>query len=126
MLAGMSASVVIKIDSVDNALIIPEDALQQTSTSAYVYTEYDEETGELGGTVEVQTGISNGSYVEIISGLSEGDTVYYEPAEESDSGFSFGNMNGMPSGDFQPGQKHSGRYTFRCHARRTIRRRYDD
>ena len=104
MLAGMSASVVIKIDSVDNALIIPEDALQQTSTSAYVYTEYDEETGELGGTVEVQTGISNGSYVEIISGLSEGDTVYYEPAEESDSGFSFGNMNGMPSGDFQPGQ----------------------
>ena len=96
MLAGMSASVDIKIEGVEDALLIPEDALQQTSTTSYVYTEYNEETDELGGMVEVTTGLSNGTEVEITSGLSEGDTVYYDTStEESESESPFGNMGGM-------------------------------
>lgn len=109
MLAGMSASASITIESVDNALIIPLDALRQTSSTAYVYTSYDESTGELGGMVEVQTGISNSSYVEIVSGLSEGDTVYYQEKRNSSfGGFSmpggfgggsgFGGSSGFPGG----------------------------
>ena len=94
MLAGMSASVVIRISGVDNAVIIPVEALHQTSSTSFVYTEYDENTGEFGGMVEVVTGISNSSNVEIISGLSEGDTVYYT---ESENSFGFGGMN-MPGG----------------------------
>ena len=105
MLAGMSASASITIESVDNALTIPLDALRQTSSTAYVYTSYDESTGELGGMVEVQTGISNSSYVEIVSGLSEGDTVYYQEKRSSGfGGFSmpggFGGGSGFGSSGF--------------------------
>ena len=104
MLAGMSASVDIVIEGVDNALLVPSDALQQTSSTSYVYTEYDEESGELGGMVEVTIGLDNGSYVEITSGLSEGDTVYYDTSSSDDSSTSdFGTMGGMNSGNMQPG-----------------------
>ena len=89
MLAGMSASVVITIEGVDNALLIPVDALHQTSSTAYVYTEYDESTGEYSGMTEVTTGLSNSSYVEITDGLSEGDTVYYTSSDDDSSSFSF-------------------------------------
>lgn len=105
MLAGMSATVDIKIEGVENALLIPDDALQQTSTTAYVYTEYDEESGELGGMVEVTTGLSNGTSVEIKGGLVEGDTVYYDASSEKEpSGFMPGSQGGgnrpaMPSGE---------------------------
>lgn len=93
MLSGMSASVVIIIQGVDDALLIPVDALYQTSSTSYVYTEYDEETGELSGMVEVVTGLSNSSYVEITSGLSEGDTVYYA-SDSDDSSFDLSDITG--------------------------------
>lgn len=92
MLAGMSATAVITIEGVENALLIPVDALHQTSSTSYVYTEYDESTGEFSGMVEVTTGLSNSSYVEITSGLSEGDTVYYS-VTETDSTMNFDGMN---------------------------------
>ncbi len=106
MLSGMSASVAIAIEGVENALIIPGDALTQTSASSYVYTSYDEETGELGGMVEVTTGMNNGDYVEITEGLSEGDTVYYFEKENNRfnfGGMKFGNdsMSGSFGGNFQ-------------------------
>ena len=100
MLSGMSADVVITIEGVENALLIPVDALHQTRATAYVYTQYDEETGEFSGMVEVTTGLQNSSYVEITSGLAEGDVVYY--TESEDTSFSFGGMSfgssGMPDG----------------------------
>ncbi|MCD8150332.1 MAG: efflux RND transporter periplasmic adaptor subunit [Clostridiales bacterium] len=104
MLSGMSASVTITIEGVDDALLIPVDALHQTSSTAYVYTEYDESTGEFSGMVEVATGLSNSSYVEITDGLSEGDTVYYTESSDDNSDFSmdFGTMD-MDSMDSQGG-----------------------
>ena len=75
MLPGMTAGVDIRIEGVDDALLIPADALHQTSSGYYVYTEYDEDSGEYGGRVEVVPGLSNSSYVEIKSGLAEGETV---------------------------------------------------
>ena len=87
MLSGMSASVVITIEGVEDALLIPIEALHQTSSTSYVYTEYDEETGEFSGMVEVTTGLSNSSYVEITSGLEEGDVVYYTASEDESSIF---------------------------------------
>jgi len=95
MLAGMTASVVIRISGVDNAVIIPVAALNQTSSSSFVYTEFDEETGEFGGAKEVVTGISNSSYVEIISGLEAGDTVWYTEEESFFGGFGGGFPGGM-------------------------------
>ena len=96
MLSGMSASVVITIEGVDDALLIPVEALHQTSSTAYVYTEYDEGTGEFGGMVEVKVGLSNSSYVEITEGLNEGDVVYYTETEESGFDFAMPGGGGMP------------------------------
>ena len=96
MLPGMTASVDVRIEGVDNALIIPVDALKQTSSGAYVYTTYDRETQEYGGRVDVVTGLSNNNYVEIKSGLSAGDTIYYtEPLNLNNLFGQFtGNRNG--------------------------------
>ena len=101
MLSGMSATAVITIEGVENALIIPVDALHQTSTTSYVYTEYDEESGEFSGMVEVTAGLSNSSYVEITDGLSEGDTVYYTTSEDDTTDFSsiMNNMGGSSTFD---------------------------
>lgn len=109
MLSGMSASASITIESVENALIIPLDALKQTSSTAYVYTSYDEESGTLGDMKEVEIGISNSSYVEITSGLSEGDVVYYqEKKSSSSSNFSFPGGGDFPGGGSFPGGSSSG------------------
>ncbi len=110
MLSGMTASVYITIEGTDNALLVPEDAVSQTSSTAYVYTSYDETTGELGDMVEVTTGLSNGSYIEITDGLSEGDTVYYFDSS-SDSSFDFSSMMGGDRGgssDFSGGMDSGG------------------
>ena len=117
MLAGMSASVIIRIQGVDGAVIIPLDALHQTSAVSYVYTGYNKETRQYEGLREVVAGISNSSYVEIISGLNEGETVYYTESET----FSFGNFgfggnrpsggNDIPSGDFGGGSMPSGGFS---------------
>ena len=108
MLQGMTAKVVIRIQGVDNAVIIPIDALHQTSSSSYVYTSYDEELKEFGGLVEVTVGITNSNYAEITSGLKEGDTVWYTKAETNPfanmgfpgggSGFPGGSSGNFPSG----------------------------
>ena len=103
MLSGMTASVSVRIEGVDDAILIPIEALHKTSDGAYVYTSYNEEFQEYGGKVDVVTGLENSTYVEIKSGLSVGDTVYYT---EQESGFGgFGNMPGgfgnMPAGNGQ-------------------------
>ena len=95
----MTADVDVTIDGVENALLLPVDAIKKTSATAYVYTSYDSETDTLGGMVEVTLGLSNGTYTEIVSGLQEGDTVYYTPKEQT---FTFGGMTFTTSGDFSP------------------------
>ena len=119
MLPGMTASVDVRIEGVDDAILIPADALHQTSSGYYVYTTYDEETESYGGKVDVIPGLSNSNYVEIKSGLKEGDTVYYTEAQDFFSGMGFGmmpnmggNSGGMPdfggSGGGRPGGMSSG------------------
>lgn len=111
MLAGMTASVVIRISGVDNAVIIPASALHQTSATAYVYTEFDEETGEFGGAREVVAGLSNSSYVEIISGLEAGETVWYTEEESPFGGFGGAfpsGMGEMPGGGMNMGEMPGG------------------
>ena len=50
--------------------------------------------------VEVETGISDGTYIQIISGLKEGDTIAYLPAAagSSDMFMMGGDMGDMPAG----------------------------
>ena len=105
MLTRMSATVSIRIEGVDNALLLPEDAVTKTRTSAYVYTSVNLTSGELEGMVEVQTGLTGGGYIEITEGLKEGDTVYYTKKKSNDfssfmGGFGGGFGGGSGSGGF--------------------------
>ena len=94
MLPGMTASVDITIEGVENALIIPVDALHQTQANYFVYTGYDPETQQYQGMVNVTVGMQSSEYVEILSGLQLGDTVCYTEQNDFLFGFGFGNMGG--------------------------------
>ncbi len=108
MMLGMSASATIYVQEARDAIVIPVSALQESGDTTFVYTELDR-NGNMSGAVEVTTGYSDGSQVQITSGLVEGETVYYLKAESTDSDdFGFGMMGGgrqgrddggMPSGD---------------------------
>ena len=107
MLSGMTASVSVRIEGVDDAILIPIEALHKTSDGAYVYTSYNEEYQEYGGKRDVVTGLENSTYVEIKSGLSVGDTVYYTEQESGFGGFGnmpggFGSMPGFDNGGQMP------------------------
>ena len=98
MLGGMTADVTINIEGTENVLIVPAEAVHRTSAIAYVFMSYDSETGEYGDMRTVETGISNDDYVEIVSGLEEGEIVFYEE-EESPFPFAFNQQygsNGRP------------------------------
>ena len=84
MLDGMNASVVVHRGS-RSALLIPSAAVHDRGSKSYVYTALDSKTGKPTSEVQVETGISDGENVEIVSGLSERQTVFYEyylPQEE--------------------------------------------
>ena len=103
MLAGMNASAVITIERKENVLTLSADALQERGNRTFVYTETGED-GMLSGEVEVETGISDGTNVEIVSGLESGQTVYYHRVaseNEGEEGFGGMMMNGMPGGGMQ-------------------------
>ena len=100
MLSGMTAEVDIRIQGVEDALIIPVDALHQTSAIHYVYTTYDPETRQYGGMTEVTVGMQNDNYAEILSGLEKGDVIWYVEAQEFWFGFPMGGS--VPSGGQRP------------------------
>lgn len=106
MLPGMTASVNIRITGVENALLIPIEALHQTRDRAYVYTTYDSETETYGGQKEVTIGIMGSNEVEILSGLSEGELVWY--TEELNIFDFFAGMSGGGMGGNTGGQRPSG------------------
>lgn len=112
MLPGMTAKASIQIRGVENAMLIPVEALQQTRDRYFVYTSYDAETEAFGGEVDVSVGIIGADQVEILSGLEPGDTVWYEEefnfmdmfsgmgamGGSGSRGGSGGSMPAMPSG----------------------------
>lgn len=97
MLFGMTASATINVEEADNAILIPVSALQEKDGKTYVYTKKDSEDN-LSGETEVETGLSDGSQVEIISGLSKGDTVYYTRTGSSGSDSKTSGQSGMMGG----------------------------
>jgi hypothetical protein len=77
MLDGMNASVVVHRGSRE-ALLVPAAAVYDRGSRSYVCTALDGKTGKPVNEVPVTTGISDGDRVEIVSGLTEGQTVFYE------------------------------------------------
>ena len=96
MKTGMNASATITVESKEDIITIPVDAIQEKGNRTFVYTGKDAD-GNLSGETDVTTGLSDGSTVEITEGLAEGDTVYYQKVSvDSNSG---SQNSGMP-GDF--------------------------
>ncbi len=77
MLPGMSASASISLGSSGQVLCVPVAALGKEGSQTVVYTGCDEDSGSLTDPVAVSTGVSDGDYVQLLSGLEEGRTVYY-------------------------------------------------
>ena len=105
---GMQVTVSIPQEQAENVVILKEAALSfDAANSAYVWMYND--AGEL-ERVDVEVGVSNGNYVEIVSGLSDGDEVYVEVEQEASSSggllaglFGSQQMNAPGGGDFGGG-----------------------
>lgn len=76
-LSGMNASVVIHTGSTGSVVTVPAAALQDNGSRCTVYTGYDAKNNVLTDPVTVEVGVSDGEYVEILSGLEAGRTIWY-------------------------------------------------
>ena len=107
LLPGMSVDATIELASAEDVLAIPSAALNRGNTvlvtadspsaAGGTLVEATTEDGEDYYSVEVTTGVIGDSYIEIVSGLQEGDTVVYIPTSgTSENPFSM--MGEMPGG----------------------------
>jgi len=102
LLPGMNVDGEIILEQTQDVLVVPVDSLMRGNR---VYVKDDTVTQEEGNVpagfraVEVETGLMNDDFVEIVNGLSEGDEVYVAESSVS-SGFNMmpGGMNGGPGG----------------------------
>lgn len=102
LLPGMNVDGVILLDQTEDALMIPIDSLMRGNR---VYVK-DDTVKEAEGSVpagfravEVETGLTNDDYVEIVSGLSEGEEVYVnESSKSTDASMMGGPGGGMGGG----------------------------
>jgi len=77
MLSGMNATATIVLASARQVLTVPAAALVEQGNETVVYTGYDEKKEALINPVTVTVGVSDGETVEILEGLTEGQTYYY-------------------------------------------------
>ena len=87
MLDGMNASVNVRTGKV-SGLLLPVAALSDEGSRTYVYTALDKEGKQPAGRTEVTVGASDGEHAQILSGLEEGQTVWYLYYGDRDSGTS--------------------------------------
>ncbi len=81
MLDGMNATIIIETSNIENTLTIPAAAVCEDGNRTFVYTAVGNGATELKAPVDVITGVSDGTNIEVLEGLSEGDTVYYSYAD---------------------------------------------
>ena len=118
LLPGMSADATIVLGSAEGVLAIPSAALMRgslvlvtadsPSAANGASGESDASASQQGGgyvSVQVTVGIRDDNYLEITSGLQEGDTVAYIPTTSSGNTFQMGMMpgGGIPGGGGMPG-----------------------
>lgn len=77
MLGGMSATATMELSRAENVLCIPAAALQEDGSRVFVYTGCDAKTETLTDPVSVTIGASDGEYVQVLSGLTENDSIFY-------------------------------------------------
>ena len=114
----MSATCEIIIESAENVVAVPIEAIQTSDEGKYVIVVNEDGTTN---NVIVETGISNDAYTEIKSGISENTTVEVQSQEDSENNSFRGGMPGgmnfegmpsrpseMPSGSEMPSMQSGG------------------
>ena len=92
------------LDQAEDALVIPVDALMRGNKVYVKDASATEQQGNVPAgfkSVDVETGLTNDDYVEIVSGLSEGDEVYVAESTVSNNNMMMmpgGGMGGGPGG----------------------------
>ena len=81
MLSGMNASVQIAAAVSEAVPTLPAAAIQFQGGTSWVYTGYDEKTDTLTDLTQVETGLSDGTLVELRTSFPEGTTFYYRYAD---------------------------------------------
>lgn len=77
MLPGMSAAARLPLTTLTDVPVVPLAALAEEGAGTVIYTGYDGANDVLTGPVDVTVGASDGTYVEILSGLAPGDSFWY-------------------------------------------------
>lgn len=77
MLAGMTASAAIPLDHAEDVLLVPAAAIIEQNGQRMLYTQYDPQKETFLSPVAVTTGISDGEWVQILSGVEEGMEFVY-------------------------------------------------
>jgi HlyD family secretion protein len=93
---SMTANITIVTGSKQNVLLVPAFAIQQTSDGPAVLLQ-----GAAGGQptlTPVQTGLTDGTYVEIVGGLNEGDVIVAQYKQATTTQQQFGGAGNQRSG----------------------------
>lgn len=110
---GMNGTATIRIEEVNDVLLVPLTALNTSRGESYVWLQSDDASSdEPGVRTTVETGLSDENYAQVLSGLDEGDVVLItreassSSTDSRDGGFDFGGMSfdmgSMPSGGDMP------------------------
>lgn len=102
---GMSATCEIIIEKVENVIAVPIEAVQTSDSGKYVILVNSDGTTTQ---TEVETGISNDAYIEIKSGLSDGDIIQMTENDSSTSSNTSGGNFKMNMENFQGGMPAQG------------------
>lgn len=100
---GMSASCTVTLEKAEDCIAVPIEAVQTEDGQKYVVV-----VNEDGSTtnINIETGISNDSYVQVTSGLSGGETIQMVQTVTTTS---MSDSSGeMPNGDMQQGERSGG------------------
>lgn len=73
IIIGIDVNIDIIVDTVENAVVVPIEAVETSSVGSFVY-KFDEETNTV-SRVEVEIGLASDTQYQVVSGLSEGDKI---------------------------------------------------
>lgn len=125
---GMNGTATVHIEELNNVLLVPLTALNSSRGQSYVWLKSENAAAdEPGVRTLVETGLSDETYAQVVSGLNEGDVILItREADDTSSTSSFGGFGGggmgggmmnfgggsmpsMPSGGGMPGMGGGGR-----------------
>ena len=106
---GMNGTATIRIEELNDVLLVPLTALNTSRGESYVWLQSDSAyADEPGVRTTVETGLSDENYAQVLSGLNEGDVVLItreassSGTDSQSGGFDFGGMSfdigSMPQG----------------------------